>query len=108
MGCRLMFLLDRIRSNTGGDLQVIEMDGVVRPIEAFGVVVRWNRRPEVLRRREVRRRGFLGISKPMMVWMDLRKADRWIWDLPRVAFVVVLLLGGVRCVVLKRGVGKPS
>jgi hypothetical protein len=57
---------------------MIEMDGVVRPIEAFGVVVSWNWRPEVLRRREVRRRGFLGIFKSMMVWIDLRKADRWI------------------------------
>jgi hypothetical protein len=57
---------------------MIEMDAVVRPIEAFGVAVRWNWRPEVLRRRDVRRRGFPQIFKFMKAGIDLRKADRWI------------------------------
>ena len=29
-----------------------------------------------------------------MAWIDLRKADGWIWDSPSLVFVVVLLLGG--------------
>jgi len=73
-----MFLLDRVRPKTSANLQMIEMDAVVRPIEAFGVAVRWNWRPEVLRRRDVRRRLFLEIFEFMMTGTDLRKADRWI------------------------------
>lgn len=76
---------------------MIEMDVVVRPIEAFGVVVRWNWRTEVLRRREVRRGGFLGILRLLMILIDLRVFDGWICNLPSVGFVVVLLLGGFRC-----------
>lgn len=79
-----MFLLDRIRSSTSGNLQMIEMDAVVRPIEAFGVAVRWNWRPEVLRQRDVRRRVFLGIFKEMMARIDLRKGDGWICNSPSV------------------------
>lgn len=39
LGSRLGLLLDRIRSNNGEDLQLIEKDVVGRPIEAFEMAV---------------------------------------------------------------------
>lgn len=54
-------LLDRIRWKKDRNLQMIEMDVVVKPIEAFGVVAGSNWCLEDLRRSRVRIRRFMGI-----------------------------------------------
>lgn len=77
MGRRLTSLLDRIRYRNERDLLVVEMDAVVKSIEAFEVVVRRNWRVRMLRRGAVGSRGYLEIFKKTKARTDLQTTGGW-------------------------------